>query len=239
MLVIPAIDLVAGKCVRLYQGDFERQMTYEKDPVEQAREFQSAGFKRLHVVDLEGARSGSGHNRQMIRDVIDAVGIPVQVGGGIRSSEDVSELLDWGAQYLILGTVVLREPERVTRWVEKWSPSAFIISLDFKGKKLHSQGWMEQSSVELKKALDRICRWGIAQVICTDIERDGTLEQPNYSTYIELGPQLTRQVTLIAAGGISRLEHISRLEKIGVKGVVVGRALYEGQIAWEKLVHAG
>ncbi|MDA2924790.1 1-(5-phosphoribosyl)-5-[(5-phosphoribosylamino)methylideneamino]imidazole-4-carboxamide isomerase [Acidobacteria bacterium AH-259-L09] len=239
MLVIPAIDLVAGKCVRLYQGDFERQMTYEKDPVEQAREFQSAGFKRLHVVDLEGARSGSGHNRQMIRDVIDAVGIPVQVGGGIRSSEDVSELLDWGAQYLILGTVVLREPERVTRWVEKWSPSAFIISLDFKGKKLHSQGWMEQSSVELKKALDRICRWGIAQVICTDIERDGTLKQPNYSTYIELVPQLTRELTLIAAGGISRLEHISRLEKIGVKGVVVGRALYEGQIAWEKLVHAG
>ncbi|MDA2929814.1 1-(5-phosphoribosyl)-5-[(5-phosphoribosylamino)methylideneamino]imidazole-4-carboxamide isomerase [Acidobacteria bacterium AH-259-O06] len=237
--MIPAIDLVAGKCVRLYQGDFERQMTYEKDPVEQAREFQSAGFKRLHVVDLEGARSGSGHNRQMIRAVIDAVGIPVQVGGGIRSSEDVSELLDWGAQYLILGTVVLREPERVTRWVEKWSPSAFIISLDFKGKKLHSQGWMEQSSVELKKALDRICRWGIAQVICTDIERDGTLKQPHYSTYIELVSQLTRELTLIAAGGISRLEHISRLEKIGVKGVVVGRALYEGQIAWEKLVHAG
>lgn len=238
MLVIPAIDLVAGKCVRLYQGDFQRQTTYETDPVEQAQEFQSAGFKRLHVVDLEGARSGSGHNRQIIRDVIEAVGIPVQVGGGIRSSEDVSELLDWGAQYLILGTVVLRDPEKVTSWVERWSPSAFIISLDFKGKKLHSQGWMEQSSVELKKALHRICRWGIAQVICTDIERDGTLEQPNYSTYIELVPQLTREVRLIAAGGISRLEHISRLEEIGIKGVVVGRALYEGQIAWEKLVHA-
>ena len=239
MIVIPAIDLIAGQCVRLYQGDFDQQTTYETDPIDQAREFQSAGFTRLHVVDLEGARSGSGQNRQVIRRLADAVDLPIQIGGGVRTSEDVLELFEFGVRYLILGTVALTDPDRVSRWVSRWGPAPFMISLDLKGKGLRSQGWEEGSGVELGEALDRIAGWEISQVICTDVESDGTLNQPNYSTYEELQAQLPDDTTLIAAGGISRPEHVSRLKEMGVDGAVVGRALYEGNMEWEELIHAG
>jgi len=239
MIVIPAIDLISGQCVRLYQGDFGQQMTYQNDPVEQAREFQAAGFARLHVVDLEGARFGSGQNRQVIRLLVEAVDLPIQMGGGLRTEEDLSELLSIGVQYLILGTAALTDPQRVTRWVERWGPTPFMISLDLKGKGLRSQGWVEPSGVELREALDRIAGWGIVQVICTDVESDGTLRQPNYALYRELRAQLPDEVTLFAAGGISCPEHISKLEEIGVDGVVVGRALYEGGMAWERFIDAG
>ncbi len=239
MIVIPAIDLIGGKCVRLYQGDFDQQTTYETDPMDQAGEFLSAGFTRLHVVDLEGARSGSGQNRQVIRQLAEAVDLPIQIGGGVRTSEDVLELLEFGVGYLILGTVALTDPERVTQWVERWGPTSFMVSLDLKGKGLRSQGWVERSGVALAEALDRIAGWEIPQVICTDVESDGTLKQPNYSTYEELRAQLPVNTTLIAAGGISRPEHVSRLKEMGVNGAVVGRALYEGDMEWRELIHAG
>jgi len=239
VIVIPAIDLISGQCVRLFQGDFGQQMTYQNDPVEQARKFQAAGFTRLHVVDLEGARFGSGQNRQVIRLLVEAVDLPIQMGGGLRTEEDLSELLSIGVQYLILGTAALTDPQQVTRWVERWGATPFMISLDLKGKGLRSQGWVEPSGVELREALDRIAGWGIVQVICTDVESDGTLRQPNYALYRELRAQLPGEVTLFAAGGISCPEHISKLEEIGVDGVVVGRALYEGGMAWERFIDAG
>ncbi len=239
MMVIPAIDLIGGKCVRLYQGDFDQQTTYEPDPIDQARKFQSAGFTRLHVVDLEGARSGSGQNRQVIRRLAEAVDLPIQIGGGVRTSEDILELLEFGVRYLILGTVALTNPERVSRWVKRWGPAPFVISLDLKGKGLRSQGWVEGSGVELTEALDRIAGWEIPQVICTDVESDGTLKQPNYSTYEELQAQLPGDTTLIAAGGVSLPEHVSRLKGMGVDGAVVGRALYEGAMDWKELIDAG
>ena len=239
MIVIPAIDLIAGKCVRLYQGDFARQTTYEMDPVEQGREFQEVGFSRLHMVDLEGAREGTGQNRPVIQEVVRALEIPVQLGGGIRTRQDIAQLLGVGVKYLILGTSVLTSPEEVTRWVDEWGSEPFIVSLDLKGGKLRSQGWVEQSDVELSEVCERIVRWGISQVICTDVESDGTLDQPNYQTYSELGEKLPGSVQLIAAGGISQPGHIARLKQIGVGGAVVGRALYEGEVAWEELIRAG
>ena len=239
MLVIPAIDLVQGKCVRLYQGDWGKQTTYAGDPVDQARNFQAAGFARLHVVDLEGARWGSGHNRQAIRDIVRAVKVPVQVGGGIRSSRDVAQLNGWDVRYLILGTVVLKEPDRVSEWVKERSADAFMVSLDLKGGKLQSQGWMQESDLAIDQVIERIASWGVKQVICTDVERDGTLDQPNYSTYCDLLERLPGGTSLIAAGGVSRPDHITRLREMGVEGVVVGRALYEGEVPWEEFTHAG
>lgn len=239
MIVIPAIDLIAGKCVRLYQGDFARQTTYEMDPVEQGREFQEVGFSRLHVVDLEGAREGTGQNRAVIQEVVKALEIPVQVGGGIRTRQDIAQLMGVGVNYLILGTSVLTSPEEVTRWVDEWGPEPFIVSLDLKGGKLQSEGWVEQSDVDLSEVCQRIVRWGISQVICTDVESDGTMDHPNYPTYEELGERFPRSIQLIAAGGISQPEHLGRLKEIGVDGAVVGRALYEGDVSWEELLHAG
>ena len=239
MLVIPAIDLIDGKCVRLYRGDFGKQTTYESHPVEQALEFQAAGLARLHVVDLEGARSGSGHNREVIGSIVAKVDMPVQVGGGIRSRQDVTELVGAGVEYLILGTSVLTDPERVSKWVQEWGNSRFIVSLDLRGRELQSQGWLQHSEVGLEEALNRIDAWGITQVICTDVEQDGTLEQPNYASYENLSAQMGSQVTLLAAGGVSRPQHISKLKAVGVKGVVIGRALYEGRIALEELADVG
>lgn len=239
MLVVPAIDLVGGQCVRLFRGDFKKQMTYQTDPVDQARAFQAVGFERLHVVDLEGARFGDGRNRDTIRKVISAVDIPVQIGGGIRRESDVEELLGDGASHLILGTSVLSEPDQVERWIEKWGAAPFIISLDLRGQSLQSEGWLKSSGVGMEDVLARIAAWQVVQVICTDVEQDGTLLQPNYATYVGLLSQISEAAILIAAGGVSHPQHISRLREIGVGGAVVGRALYEGQVPWESFLHAG
>ena len=239
MEIIPAIDIKNGLCVRLYQGDFARQTTYEKDPVQQGREFQAVGFSRLHVVDLEGAREGTGQNRPVIQEVVKALKIPVQVGGGIRTRQDIAQLLGFGVSYLIVGTSALASPDEVTRWVDEWGPDPFIVSLDLKRGKLCSQGWVEQSDVGLSEVCERIVRWGISQVICTDVESDGTLDHPNYQTYEDLGERLPGSIQLIAAGGVSQPEHIARLKRIGVSGAVVGRALYEGDVTWEEFIHAG
>ncbi len=239
MQVIPAIDLVQGKCVRLYQGDWRKQTTYARDPVDQARNFQAAGFARLHVVDLEGARWGSGHNRQAIRDIARVVKIPVQVGGGIRSSRDVAQLSGWDVKYLILGTVILREPDRVSGWVKERGADLFMVSLDLRGGKLQSQGWVQESGLGIDQVIERVAAWGVKQVICTDVECDGTLDKPNYSTYHDLLERLPGGISLIAAGGVSHPVHITRLREMGVEGVVIGRALYEGEVPWEEFIHAG
>ncbi len=239
MLVIPAIDLIQGECVRLYQGDYSQKTLYENNPVVQAAKFETAGFTHLHIVDLEGARSGSGENRRIIGKIVESTDMSVQVGGGIRSEEDIAELLSWGVRHLILGTVALEHPELITSWVNKWGSPSFVISLDLKKKKLQSQGWIKSSDIELEEMINRIEKWGIPHVICTDIERDGTLEQPNYNTYKNLLSCLPRGVKLIAAGGVSQAQHIVQLKKIGVTGAVVGKAMYEGEVSWEEMINVG
>lgn len=239
MLTIPAIDLIGGSCVRLYKGDYARQTTYSDDPAAQAVKFQDAGFRRVHVIDLEGAKEGAGKNREAIRRVAAAVSVPVQVGGGIRTLDDVRELLDSGVSYLILGTVVLKQPEVVSEWVEAVGGEKFIVSLDLRAGKLQAEGWLEESEQPVAEVLSRIVRWDMRQVICTDVEKDGTLEQPNWETYRGLLEQLPETVGLIAAGGICRPEHITRLAALGLAGAVVGRALYEGEFTWEEMLRAG
>jgi phosphoribosylformimino-5-aminoimidazole carboxamide ribotide isomerase len=235
MLVIPAIDLIDGKCVRLLKGDYAVQTIYSEGPVAQALRFQAVPFSRLHVVDLEGARDGMGRNREAIKSILRAVSIPVQIGGGIRSSHDVEQLLSWGADYLILGTIALKEQDLVTEWVRRWGSEHFIISLDMRCGMLQAEGWVEQSAVDLTEMMARIADWGIRQLICTDVDRDGTLEQPNYGTYQELLRRLHQDSFLIAAGGVSSLEQVVQLKAFGVAGAIVGKAIYEGRIPLEEL----
>ncbi|MBI4447278.1 MAG: 1-(5-phosphoribosyl)-5-[(5-phosphoribosylamino)methylideneamino]imidazole-4-carboxamide isomerase [Acidobacteria bacterium] len=235
MLIIPAIDLIDGKCVRLVQGDYSRQTTYSGEPVEHALKFQAARFPRLHLIDLQGARDGIPENAETIRNIIQSVQIPVQVGGGIREALTVQLLLEWGANYLILATVAINEPHKVDEWVRRWGPEQFIVSFDLRGGKLQTKGWTEDSPVDLDQLLERCANWGIQQLVCTDVERDGTLEQPNFGSYSSLIRKIPEGSFLIAAGGISHSRHLSRLRDIGVNGVVVGRAMYEGKIRWEEL----
>ncbi|HXK60809.1 MAG TPA: 1-(5-phosphoribosyl)-5-[(5-phosphoribosylamino)methylideneamino]imidazole-4-carboxamide isomerase [Acidobacteriota bacterium] len=239
MLIIPAIDLIGGKCVRLLKGDYSTTTTYQQTPVEQALRFQSARFSRLHVVDLEGAKDGLGRNREAIREIVQAVRIPVQVGGGIRTDEDVDSLLSWGVKFLILGTVALKQPESVSRWVKRWGGDPFIVSLDLRKQRLQTEGWREESQVSVEEMIRRISDWGVTQVISTDIEKDGTLSHPNYATYTQLRGLLGPEVRLIAAGGVSSREHIGRLKEIGVGGAIVGKAIYENRISLEELSSAG
>jgi phosphoribosylformimino-5-aminoimidazole carboxamide ribotide isomerase len=239
MLIIPAIDLMGGKCVRLYQGDFSKSKVYGDSPLEQARQFEAAGFSRVHIVDLDGAREGSGVNRGAIFEVAGALRVPVQVGGGIRSEKDVAELLDGGVAHLIISTAALNEPDRVTAWVARWGASPFIVSLDLRGGKLQTGGWLDESRLSLEAMTERVRGWGLSQVICTDVERDGTLDQPNYPTYVRLRSLLPEPVMLLAAGGISRVEDIRKLGEAGVQGAVVGRAIYEQRISLEELAGAG
>jgi phosphoribosylformimino-5-aminoimidazole carboxamide ribotide isomerase len=239
MIKIPAIDLIGGRCVRLFKGDYSRQTTYSEDPVEQALRFKDAGFERLHLIDLEAARDGSGRNRSAIRQVISGCDLPVQVGGGIRSDRDVSELLDYGARYLILGTVAIRSPALVDDWVSRWGGERFIVSIDLRDGRLLTDGWTEESGETIEALMARIARWGMKEVISTDVEKDGTLEHPSYLTYrrlVELGGE---GLGVIAAGGVSRPEHIERLAREKVSAAVIGKALYEGEFSWEEMLRAG
>ncbi len=239
MLVIPAIDVIGGACVRLLKGDYGAETRYEIDPVEQARKYQEAGFERIHVIDLEGARDGKGRQRTTVSSIRKACGLPMQVGGGIRSCEDVEQLLECGVDYLIISTAVADTPARVEEWIKACGAERFIVSLDIRNGKMRTAGWMDQSEEPLESIVDRISEWGIRQVICTDIDKDGTMEQPNLKTMELLLSLLPDDVFLIAAGGVCSPQHIRVLDENGVKGAVVGRALYEGGFTMEDFLNAG
>lgn len=228
MMVIPAIDLIQGRCVRLFQGDYGRQTTYGADPAIQARLFEEAGFERLHVIDLEGARDGSGANRSALLRIRGQAKLPIQTGGGIRSAADVAELRRRGIDYLILGTVLLERPHEVEGWIREYGSEPFIAGLDLRDGQLQVRGWQHSSAVSLNEAAKRLADWGIRQVICTDVSSDGTLGEPNCELYRRLTKLLPAGTRIIAAGGISRPAHVVRLQDVGAAGAVVGRALYEG-----------
>ena len=229
MQVIPAIDLIDGCCVRLYQGDYDRKTQYGREPLVQALAFAEAGFPWLHLIDLDGADTGRLENRRAILQIVSETELSIQVGGGIRRASDVQALLDAGVARLIIGTVALQEPERWQRWLNRWGPGRFVLSLDLKEGQLQTHGWRRRSATSLETALDLLGTWEIPTVICTDVQRDGTMQQPNFDLYRSLLSALKPGTRLLAAGGISRPADVSRLSQTGVHGAVVGRALYEGR----------
>ena len=238
MLVIAAIDLIGGRCVRLLKGNYDHRTEYSVDPVEQAIFLQKVGFSRVHIVDLDGARLGKPQNFPIISQVVSTLDLSVQVGGGIRKSADVASLASLGC-FLILGSSALLEPEKVGSWIKQWGSDRFIISLDLDGKDLRTHGWKKSAPIKLLEALDLIGMWGIKQIICTDITRDGTLIGPNLSLLEEVVGLTASGTTVIAAGGVSRPEQIPELASVGIGGVVIGKALYESNIPEEEFANAG
>ena len=239
MLVIPAIDVIEGSCVRLLRGDYGAVTRYSVDPVVQARKYEDVGFERFHVIDLEGARDGKGRERKTVSRIRKACRLPMQVGGGIRSRRDVEQLADFGVEYMIISTAVADTPSRVEEWIGLFGADRFIVSLDIRDGKMRTSGWLEQSEEPLESIVKRISGWGIRQVICTDIEKDGTMEQPNLKTMELLLSLLPADAFLIAAGGVCSPEHVRILSENGVSGAVVGRALYEGNFTMEEFLDAG
>jgi phosphoribosylformimino-5-aminoimidazole carboxamide ribotide isomerase len=229
MEVIPAIDLLAGRCVRLYQGDYQQSQIFNENPLEVALQWESQGATRLHLVDLDGAKEGTTVNLDVIRSIVQHLTIPVQVGGGLRHRTSVERLFDLGVERAIIGTVAVENPDLVQELCEAY-PHKIAVGIDARNGKVATKGWLETSTVEATDLAQRISDKAAA-IIYTDISRDGTLVGPNLESLRELAQ--VSNIPVIASGGISSLTDLLSLlslESLGVTGVIVGKALYTGKV---------
>ncbi len=231
MLVIPAIDLRDGKCVRLYQGSYQQETIYFDDPVKMAKLWRVQNARVLHVVDLDAARGGDKENRTVVRRICEALDIPVQLGGGIRSMEDVEAALELGVYRVIIGTAAVREPELVSEAIRRYSCSRIVIGIDARDGEVRVDGWTEGSGVDACDLAADMERRGVRRIVYTDISRDGTLKGPNVEAYRSLGKRLSL-ARITASGGVGGYEDLMRLSDLKpyrVDSVIIGRALYENR----------
>lgn len=238
MDVIPAIDLLNGQCVRLYQGDYAQSEVVGDDPVTMAQTWSSQGASWLHLVDLDGAKTGNPVNLPVISKILEAVNIPVQVGGGIRTRERVQELLDLGVRRVILGTVAIEQPDLVYQLCEQY-PDQIVVGIDARAGKVATRGWLETSEVAAVELGQQMAKAGAAAIVYTDIQRDGTLQGPNLPMLREMAEAVSTPI--IASGGIGSLTDLlslSALEPQGVTGVIVGKALYTGSVSLQEAIRA-
>lgn len=239
MEIIPAIDLLGGRCVRLYQGDFDQVSRYDLDPVELARQYRSAGLRRLHVVDLDGARTGSPQNMPAIRGLVTDTGLAVQAGGGIRSVERARELLAAGADRVVVGSVAAEDPDTALGWLEEVGAERFVLAFDVRLPEdgdpvVLTRGWVRDSGVTLWELTERYLAAGGRHFLCTDIARDGTLAGPNVALYAECARRYP-EAGFIASGGVASTGDLEALRDTGVAAVVTGKALLDGRITLEEI----
>ena len=232
--LIPAIDLIDGKCVRLSKGDYASKKVYNENPVEVAKEIEAYGIRRLHVVDLDGAASQHVVNYRTLEHIASATGLIIDFGGGVKSDEDLVIALDNGAQMVTVGSIAVKQPDLFGKWLDQYGPEKMILGADVKGRNIAVSGWKEESRQELLPFLDGYVKKGVTKVLCTDIDRDGMLEGPATELYADM-LKAHPGLHLIASGGVSCLDDIRRLEEAGVPAVVFGKALYEGRIALQDL----
>lgn len=228
MKIIPAIDIIGGKCVRLVKGEFKKKKIYSLDPLKIALVFQKTGLKRLHLIDLDGAKAGKVKNWSTIEKISQNTNLSIEFGGGIRNEKDVKKLLNFGIDKVILGSLVLKEPEKFKKILKKFKEK-IIVAIDIKGEKIYYRGWQEGVKKELSSFLENLIKLGAKTIICTDIERDGTLKGPNFSLYKKLVEEFPK-LKIIASGGIGNIKDLKKLSKIGVAGVIIGKAIYEKKI---------
>lgn len=232
--LIPAIDLIDGKCVRLTKGDYDSKKVYNEDPVAQAREFEKLGFKRLHVVDLDGAKSKHIVNDAVLKAVTDATNLVVDFGGGIKTEEDIQKAFDAGAAMVTVGSVAVTHPDFFLSWLDKFGTERIILGADVRNGKVSINGWKEDSSEDLLPFLKTYVAHGVKNVLCTEISKDGTLAGPAIDLYKRIMAEYP-QLHLIASGGVSSTEDITSLEAESIPSVVFGKAYYEGRIDVQQL----
>lgn len=223
--VIPAIDLRGGKCVRLLQGDYARETQYSDDPVAVACQWAELGAPRLHVVDLDGARAGTPSQSQVMAAICEAVPVSVEVAGGMRHLDDIAEAIGYGAGRVQLGSAAVKDPALVRSAVERFG-EAIAVSLDAREGRVQTDGWLAASDVLAIDLAREMAAAGVARLMFTDIGRDGMLSEPNYQAYEELLAAVS--CPIVASGGVSQVEHLVRLARLGCEGAIVGKALYEG-----------
>jgi phosphoribosylformimino-5-aminoimidazole carboxamide ribotide isomerase len=232
--IIPAIDIIEGKCVRLSKGDYDSKKIYNENPVEVAKEFEVNGISRLHVVDLDGAKSHHIVNYRILEKIATQTSLVIDFGGGIKSDEDLDIAFSSGAQMITGGSIAVKEPELFSEWISKYGSDKIILGADVKDKKIAVGGWKESTDVELMPFLDQYIKKGIKKVICTDIECDGMLQGPSIDLYKEILQEYP-SLYLIASGGVSCIDDIIKLEEAKVPAVIFGKALYEGKIQLKDL----
>ncbi len=228
MEIIPAIDLRQGRVVRLFQGDYNRQTSYSSDPVAVARQWEEQGAPRLHVVDLDGAKSGQLHNLEVVRRIARAVDIPLQLGGGLRTLQAVESALEAGAVRAVLGTAAVNDPDLVASAVQAAGPDAILVSVDARDGFVAVHGWTEGTQRTASSLVAQMQALGVSRFLYTDISRDGTLTEPNFQAVADLMRETG--ATVLASGGVATVAHLQRLALLGVEGAILGRALYEGAV---------
>jgi len=229
MKIIPAIDIIEGQAVRLYQGDYEQKKVYSNDPVATAKAFENLGLKYLHVVDLDGAKHGRVINLETVKAICKETNIQVDFGGGVKTAEDLEEVLAAGVAQVTIGTLAIKNPELVKSWIKKYGAEKIILGADVSDRKIAISGWAEKSEVDIFDFLESYISEGIEYVICTDISKDGVLQGSSEDLYKELLSRFP-QLKLIASGGVSSIEELDRLKAIGCYGAIIGKAFYEGKI---------
>lgn len=232
--IIPAIDIIDGKCVRLSQGDYDQKKVYNENPLEVAKMFEGAGIRRLHLVDLDGAKAQHIVNYKVLQKISEGTSLVIDFGGGLKSDDDLRIAFECGASMVTGGSIAVKNPDTFTTWIEKFGSGKIILGADVKNKKIAVGGWMEATDVDLIPFVRSFTQKGIDKVICTDISKDGMLQGPAVELYRNILNEFPG-LYLIASGGVSSMADIESLERAGVPAVITGKAIYEGRIKMKEL----
>lgn len=233
MKIIPAIDIIDGKCVRLSKGDYSTQKIYSENPVEIAKEFESFGIRFLHLVDLDGAKSRHIVNHKVLENIARETSLHIDFGGGLKAGNDIDTAFNSGAKQITLGSIAVQDPEFCLKMVQKYGNDRIILGADCENRKIKTSGWLEESNLDIIDFILQYQEKGISQTICTDISKDGMLEGPSTDLYKEILDKTS--VKLTASGGISCIEDVYRMKEIGCSGTIIGKAIYEGKISLQQL----
>lgn len=234
MQIIPAIDIIGGKCVRLTQGDYEKKKVYNENPLEIAKQFEDAGLRRLHLVDLDGAREGTVKNWKVLETIAGKTGLIIDFGGGIKTEKNVQIVFDSGAAMATVGSIAVKNETKFTGWLKKFGAEKFLLGADVKEEKIAVHGWQEKTEIWIYDFIEKYIGHGLQQLFCTDVSKDGKLEGPSielYKNIIKKFPALN----FIASGGVSSMKDLEELQEIGCKGAIVGKAIYENRISLKEL----
>ena len=236
MRIIPAIDIIDGKCVRLTKGDYGTKKIYSKNPLEIAKQFEAAGIEHLHLVDLDGAKAGEIINYKVLELIATKTTLKIDFGGGLKTNEDLHIAFNSGAKQITGGSIAVKDPKTFQGWINKYGSAKIILGADCSDGKIAISGWQEQSNEEVIPFIKSYQKKGVQHVICTDISRDGMLEGPSVDLYKDIIRQCTnssndQSIKLIASGGVSSMDDIIHLQKIGCEAVIIGKALYENKIS--------
>lgn len=232
--LIPAIDIIGGRCVRLSQGDYERQTTYDAEPADMVKRFADCGVKRVHVVDLDGAKAAQPENLPTLEKMAGVDGISIEWGGGLKTETAVRQVFDAGAAYAIVGSVAAKQPDLFTTWLNAFGAERMVLGADVREGKVSVSGWQEDLNLGIEALIDTFQPHGLRQVICTDISRDGMLQGPSFDLYTQLQAAYP-DIDFTVSGGISSMDDIRRLNSLNLRKVIIGKAIYEGRISLKEI----